>query len=121
MLEVLNSASTKAGWLKPVVTIASVVSLSAFLYVVLIAEGASKDVYLIPSVVVFLWTLLFSFLLAVFPNIPAVPDKSCNLLFRAKVRVVRWFYYIVAAFFLVATLAVVLLSMRILNVWRIDF
>ena len=121
MLGALNVIATNARWLKPVIKLASLASLSAFLYVVFLAEGANRDVYLIPSVVALIWTLLLYILLATFPNVPAAPDKSRNLFFRIRLRVVRLFYHILAVLFLLFTIAVVILSLRILNVWRIDF
>ena len=68
MIDHLSAFSKKAVWLKPFFFIATAAALLVFGYVVFIEEGADKDVYLIPSVVVVLWSLSVHFCYPFFPT-----------------------------------------------------
>ena len=121
MIDHLSGFTKKAVWLKPWFFVATVTAFVLFGYVVLIEEGADKDVYLIPCIVVVLWSLVCSLVLSVFPSVPPKPDKQERLSKRLKIRLVRSGYHLGSWIFCVLSLAVVWLTIRLLSVWWADF
>jgi hypothetical protein len=121
MIDHLSAFSRKVVWLKPLFFITTAAAFIVFGYVVLIEEGAGKDVYIIPSVVGVLWSLFCLLLLSVFPHVPAKPDKQQRLLQRLKIRLVRGGYHIGSLLFCLLSASVVWLTLRLLNVWYADF
>ena len=121
MIDHLRTFSKKVVWLKPLLFVAAAVAFIVFGYVVVFEKGADKDVYIIPSVVVALWSLVCSLLISIFPYVPPKPDKHQRLFERQKVRVARSGYHIASWLFCVLSVAVAWLTIRLLSVWRADF
>jgi len=121
MIDHLSAFSKKIVCLKPLFFVTTATAFIVFGYVVLIEEGADKDVYIIPSIVGLLWSLICSLLLSVFPYVPPKPDKQQRFLKRLKIRLVRGGYHISSLIFCVLSTSVVWLTLRLLNVWRADF
>lgn len=121
MIDSLSVFSKKAVWLKPLFFITTAVAFIIFGYVVLIEKGADKDVYIIPSIVVVLWSLVCSLLLSVFPYVPPKPDKQQRIFKRIKIRFARGGYHLGSLIFCVLSVSVVWLTLRLINVWRADF
>jgi hypothetical protein len=121
MIDHLSAFSKKVVWLKPLLFIATAAAFIVFGYVVLIEKGADKDVYIIPSVVVVLWSLVCSLLLSIFPYVPPKPDKQQRLFERLKIRLARGGYHIASWIFCALSVSFVWLTIRLLNVWRLDF
>ena len=121
MIDYLSAFSKKVVWLKPLLFFATAAAFIVFGYVVLIEEGADKDVYIIPSVVVVLWSLVCSLLLSVFPSVPPKPDKQQRLVERLKTQLARGGYHLGSWIFCVLSVSVVWLTIRLLNVWRADY
>ena len=121
MIDHLRTFSKKIVWLKPFLIILTVASFIVFGYVVLIEEGTGKDVYIIPSIIGVLWSLVCLLLFSVFPYVPPKPDKQERFFRRLKIRLVRGCYHIGAVIFCVLSVSVVVLSLKLLNVWRTDF
>ena len=121
MIDQLSAFSKKVVWLKPLFFFATAAAFIVFGYVVLVEEGADKDVYIIPSVVVVLWSLVCALLLSIFPYVPPKPDKQQRLFERLKIRLARGGYHLGSWIFCVLSVSVVWLTIRLLNVWRADF
>ncbi len=121
MIDYLSVFSKKVVWLKPLFFITTAAAFIVFGYVVLIEEGADKDVYIIPSIVVVLWSLVCSLLLSIFPYVPPKTDKQQRFLKRLKIRLARGGYHIGSLMFCVLSVSVVWLTLRLINVWRADF
>lgn len=121
MIDSLCVFSKKVVWLKPLFFITTAVAFIVFGYVVLIEDGADKDIFIIPSIVVVLWSLVCSLLLSVFPYVPPKPDKQQRVLKRLKIRLVRGGYHIGSLMFFVLSASVVWVTLRLINVWRADF
>ncbi|MBT8361853.1 MAG: hypothetical protein HKP41_07635 [Desulfobacterales bacterium] len=121
MIDHFSALSKKLVWLKPLFFITTAAAFIVLGYVVFIEEGADKDVYIIPSIIGVLWSLVCSLLLSVFPYVPPKPDKQQRFLKRLKIRLARGGYYIGSLMFCVLSTSVVWLTIRLLNVWRADF
>ena len=121
MIDRLRVLSAKIVWLKPVSYILAVSALFVFGYVVVFVQGQVKDFYLIPSVLALLWSIMLSILLFMFPFVPKKPDRGLFFFQRFKIRAVRGFYHLASIVFVSLSLIVVLLTLRLLNVWRLDY
>jgi hypothetical protein len=121
MIDHLSVFSIKFIWLKPLFFLTTVAAIIVFAYVVLIENSAGKEVYIIPCVVGVLWSLVCLLLLSTFPHVPPKPDMQQRFYKRLKIRLVRGCYYIISLIFVVLSASVVLLTFRLLNVWRTDF
>ena len=121
MIDYLSVFSRKIVWLKPLFFLTTVVAIIIFAYVVLIENGTGKEVYIIPCVVGVLWSLVCLLLLSAFPHVPPKPERGQRLYKRLKIRLVRGCYYIVSLILVVLSASALLVTFRLLNVWRADF
>ncbi len=121
MIDHLRAFSKKAVWLKPLLLISTAAAFVVFCYVVFLGEGTETDVYIIPSVVGVLWSLLFLFLLVVFPYVPPKPGRQKRFAERLKIRLARGVYHIGSLIFCAISVSALWLSLKLLNVWRADF
>ena len=121
MIDHLSAFSQKAAWLKPLCFFTTAAAFIVFGYVVLIEETAAKDVYIIPAIVVVLWSLVCLVLLSFFPYVPAKPDKQQRLSMRLKIGLARGCYHLGSWAFCLLSVAVVWLTLRLLSVWLADF
>ena len=121
MIDHLRAFSNKVVGLKPLFFITTAASFLVFGYIVLIEEGVEKDVYIIPSVAVALWSLVCSLLLSVFPHTPPRPDSRQPFPTRLKIRLIRGGYHIGSWIFCVLSVTVVWLTIRLLIIWYANF
>jgi hypothetical protein len=121
MIDRLSTLSKKVVRLKPLFFIATGIAFMVFGYVVFIEEGVDKDVYIIPSIVVVLWSLASALMLSVFPCVPPRPDNVKGWYKRLKIRLIRGGYHLGAWMFCLLSAALVWLTIRLLGVWRADF
>lgn len=117
MLETLTSLSFKLRWLKPCVIIIGLVCLSIFGSSIFDIGFFKEEVYLIPSVAGFFWSVLLFFLLHNFTNIPGKSDKKIAFFKRIKYWFLRLGYRVLATVFLLMTIAGLILSFRLMRVW----
>lgn len=121
MIDHLSEFAKKVVWLKPSFFITTATAIIVLGYVVLIGNGADKDVYIIPSIVGVLWSLVCLLLLSVFPYVPPKPGKHQRLFKRLKIRLVRGCYHVGLLFFCLLSASIVWLTIRLMNVWVADF
>ena len=121
MIDRLSAFSQKAVWLKPFLIITAAAAFIVCGYVVFIEPDADKEVFIIPSIVVVLWSLVCFLLLSFFPYVPPKPEKQQRLSKRLKIRLVRGGYHLGSWVFCVLSGAVVWLTIRLLSVWVTDF
>lgn len=121
MIDRLGAFSKKIAWLKPLFFITTGAGLLVFIYVVFIAKGSTRDVWIIPSMVAVLWSLVCSLLLSIFPFVPPKPDEQQRLSQRLKIRLIRGGYHIGSWIFCALTASLVWLTVRLLSVWSADF
>ncbi|GAA4887051.1 hypothetical protein [Ferrimonas pelagia] len=121
MIDRIRTLSLRLIRLKPICTGMALVSSLVFGYVVLFEADASKDIYLIPSVMLLLWSLLSLSLLSSFPYVPPTPTGDVRLIKRLKIRLIRLLYHIASWLFLALSMTTLWLSLRLLNVWRVAF
>ena len=121
MLEVLSSISKKLVWTKPITLMITLIFMIMLLSSIFNVGYFKDDTYLIPSLVGALWAGLLFNLVHVFPYLPQKPNKDIALLSRLKLRLIRFIFSFLALGFLVLTVVVVMLSFKLLGIWRADF
>ena len=121
MIDHLSVFAKKVIWLKPLIFLTTVAALIVFAYVVFFASGADKDVYVIPCIVSVLWSLVCWLLLSLFPYVPPMAEKQERFSIRLKTALVRGAYHICSLLFVLLSVVVLLLTFKLLNVWRVDF
>ena len=121
MIDHLRAFSKKIIWLKPVFFLATGAACIVFGYVVIFEQENDKDIFIIPSIVGALWSLVCSLLLLVFPYVPTKPDKQLDFFKRFKVLCVRAGYHLASLVFVLMSISVVVLTFKLLNVWYADF
>jgi hypothetical protein len=121
MIDNLSVFAKKIIWLKPLFFLTTVIAFIVFGYVVFFASGADKDVYIIPCIVSVLWSLVCWLLLSLFPYVPPMAEKQQRFFIRLKTGLARSAYHIGSLIFIFLSALVLLLTYKLLNVWRVDF
>lgn len=117
MIDRLRALSHRAVWLKPLCLITAAAAVGVFAYVVLNDDGVNRDVFIIPSIVLGLWSLVCALMLSIFPYVPPKPEKQERFLRRLKTRLVRGAFHLGSWILCGLSVAVVWLTIRLLGVW----
>lgn len=121
MLERLSAVSKRLYWTKPIAVLLGLVFISLFVTSLLGLAGFDTDTLLIPSLLGALWSTLYYILLAIFPSVPVILGKELTFMTRIKVRLQRGMYYVLAIMLITLTIVILLLSFRLLGIWRTEF
>lgn len=119
MIDYLSAFTKKTIWLKPLIVFTIVAALILFGCVVFFSNDADNDVYIVPSLVCVLWSLVCWLLLSIFPHVPP-PEKQKSFFSRVKTSMVRIAYYILAMIFILLSGFMTLLTVKLLNVWIVE-
>jgi hypothetical protein len=76
-----------------------------------------EEVYLIPSLTGFIWSVLLFIMLNAFVNMPIKSDGEVGFFTRVKYGLARLGYSILAIIFLLMSVAGLILSFRLFSVW----
>lgn len=109
MLDFLEKLTARLGFLRPV----SLVSASAGLLLLAVSLfTADLQHWLMPSLLLLLWSLLCYSFLTLFRDLPASPSGQAGLLLRLKSRLFRGAYWLLALIFLLLTLGILGMTLR---------
>ncbi|TQV72153.1 hypothetical protein FLL45_18200 [Aliikangiella marina] len=117
MLNFFSRLSLKLGWTKGLAILFGSGFLALLGFSILNENTKESDVYIIPSIMGFIWSMLLYSIAQLFPNVPAIPDPSEKILKRLKVRIKRGFYHILSILFVMISIAAILLSIRMFLIW----
>jgi hypothetical protein len=118
MLNTLSELASKLHWLKPIAYFLGLGTLALVIKSLFFSAANTGDVYLIPGVLGFIWSLLLISMLLIFPGTPGQPVKTDKFFRRIKIRIIRGVYFLLALLFIGLTLAILLLSLKLIGVWR---
>jgi hypothetical protein len=121
MIDKLSALSKRVVWLIPLLYTAAAIALAVFGYVILVYDGEKADAFLIPCIIILLWSLVSAILLSTFPNVPSRAEEKLPLAKRFKIALTRLGYHLGAWVFVFLSIILVWLSVKLLNVWRGDF
>ena len=113
-----------AAWLLPARTLFLGVATFGFLFIVIslfMETGGEEGMFVIPSLVLFLWALSVYVFILNFAEIPGKAGPDDRLMRRAWQRGKRAWYWLVALMFLVTTAMALFISFRLISVWMRDF
>jgi hypothetical protein len=91
------------------------------LYIVVTSTTPSGDRFLVPALIALLWSLSgYAFILN-FRSVPRWDNGAGGFFKRLKLRLLRFWYWVLAAMFFGTTLALLLISIRLIRVWMQDY
>jgi hypothetical protein len=117
MLETLSSISFKVRWLRPLVVTIGLACLAIFCSSLFNIGYFVEEVYLIPSLAGFIWSLLLFIMLNAFVNLPIKSEKKVTFFSKIKYWFVRLGYRILIVIFLLMTASGLILSVKLFSVW----
>lgn len=118
MLNFFTKLSTKFIWVKPLAIVTSLLFMGLFCYAVIVEDGGENDVYIIPSIMGFIWSLLLISIISLFTNVPDIPSSDEKFFNRIKIRIKRGFYHLLSFLFVIITIAIILLTLRTFLIWQ---
>lgn len=121
MLERLKRIAVRLAPIRKWVLLLAIVALGAIAYVLSTSQTQAEDIYLIPTLVLFIWSLTVYSFLGVFSNIPPMPISGQTLLRRLLMRVKRFFYYVLLTLFAAMSLFLVITSWQLAGAWRMMY
>lgn len=117
MLDYLNSISYKIAWTKPISLLMGFLFIILFFLSIFDVDNFQNDTFLIPSILGLLWSaVLFNFI-TIFNQLPSTPTRDIKFLKRLKIQLLRFMLYILRLIFIVLTVIVAWLSLRLFGVW----
>ena len=121
MLNIFSAISTRLSWSKPFVAILGLICFGIFILSILGLGYFDSEIFMIPSLLLGLWSGLYFMLLSTFYSVPPAPVRDLNFFKKMKIRLIRGLYYFLGAVFIVLTLAVVVISFKFSGVWRAEY
>ncbi len=118
MIESLKRLSSKLRWCRAFILFIGFGFFLLFLGSVLNVKGIESDIYLIPSLLGFVWSLLLFLLVSIFPYVPPKPSKKERFFKKIKIKFKRFFYYTLAIMFLAITFTVLYVTFKLSGIWR---
>ena len=118
MVDLFSALTKKIYWAKPLAIILAIGFAGLLIYSIIFRNTGDPDIFLIPSVIGLLWSLLLLSFTTTFSNLPSKPRSDEKLIKRIKARIMRGFYYIIGLIFLVLTVAIIFLSLKIFGIWH---
>ncbi len=101
--------------------VAGIIGLVSIVVIIFSSSPHEDDVYLVPSIVIVLWSMSSYIFIATFCSIPEKPNKSYRILAKLKHHIYRGWYWLIGLLFIGTTLATLVLSYRIVSIWFKDY
>jgi hypothetical protein len=121
MLERLKRLAIRLAPIRQLILLLAFLALIAMAYVLATSGTQAEDIYLIPSLVLFIWSLTVYSFLGIFSGISPTPISGQTLLRRLLMRVKRFFYYLLLALFAAMSLFLVVTSWQLAGAWRMMY
>ena len=106
---------------RPVFFLLSVISFLSFLYLLLAGRPLDQDRYIIPAIVVFLWSLSACAFIDNFSGMQELTVDEAGFWKRLRLRLQRAWYWLIALVFTAATLFGLALSYKLVSIWLKDY
>lgn len=117
MLDILKRGSIRLRFLRPLFIALGIIGLAGItseIFLTIIPD--EEDILLIPSAVLFLWSLVGLIALSTFPNIPE-RDPQAGHFARVKAALVRAWFYLLGLMFVTLAVMSVYLTSKLLGIW----
>ena len=117
MLEQLKRFADKLRVFKTPALLLSLLTLLALAWIVINSSSQGDDIYLIPVLVLFIWSLLAFSFLSLFAHIPQHAEDKSSKLDKIITGLKRGFYYLFAIALILVTNALILTSVQLFGAW----
>ncbi len=117
MLEQLKRLADKLRVLRAPALFLSLLTLLALAWIVINSNSQEDDIYLIPVLVLFIWSLLAFSFLSLFAHIPQHAEEKSSRLEKMITGLQRGFYYLFAIALILVTNALILTSVQLFGAW----
>ena len=121
MIDIFAELSKRIYWVKPIAYVVVIGFTGLFGYAIVFRDAGDTDVFLIPSILGVLWSLLLISITSIFPNVPTIPSSDDKFFNRIKIRLKRGIYYILGLLFVILSIAIIFLSLKMFGIWRGDY
>ena len=117
MLEQLKHFANKLAVLRIPSLLLAMSVLPLLIWIITASGSQSQEIYLIPALILFVWLLLLYSFLSLFAEIPQALQGSQPWSARVPAAIKRGLYYVVAAFMLLITSALLITSLQLFGAW----
>ncbi|MGD9309359.1 MAG: hypothetical protein PVG51_09485 [Desulfosarcina sp.] len=117
MIDRLQQIATAIAFVRLPALAAGLVGLAALILIILIPGLQPGQRWTIPSIVILIWGMSAYAFVVTFLGVPEKPGNDLGLLAKLKYKIIRCWYGIVGVVFLGASMAIVLMTMRMVLIW----
>ena len=97
------------------------ISLASMVVIIFISESHGGDRFIIPSFVGLLWALSTYSFIVTFRAVPEKAIETLGFFSKLKHNIYRGWYWFISVVFLGSTVAVILLTYRMVSIWLRDY
>ncbi|WP_085299378.1 hypothetical protein [Cognaticolwellia mytili] len=114
---ILREVADRLLFLKPLLNFIFLLGFGAIIYLFLFSSITLQNQYALPSLLLALWSLLFSALLGVSANVPNEKIIGNSKLKKIRYKLAKGLFTISIIVFIFMTLAVLRITIKLLSVW----
>lgn len=113
----LRQVANKLLFLKPLLNFSVLLYLCAIIYLFLFSSITLQDQYALPSLLLALWSLLFSALLGLSVNAPNEKVVKKGWFSKLRYKLAKSLFTLSIIIFILLTFTVLYITLRLLSVW----
>ncbi len=98
-----------------------IICLASMVVIIFSSSSHQSDRFLIPCIVGLLWAISNYFFIVTFRSVPEKTNKSLKFFSKIKRNINRGWYYFIGVVFLGTTVAVMLVTYRMISIWLRDY
>jgi hypothetical protein len=117
MLHQLHSLAIRLRWTYPLLMIIGAMALAMTAWIAIGSDNSAEESWLIPAILLLGWCFLLLCFLNLFRVVPAIPVPGMGWRQRLLLRAQRGFLWAVALGFVMLTLALVVVTIKLLSTW----
>lgn len=118
MIDALQRIAVRIRALRYVAVVLGVLCLAALAFIILVAPASGPgNRYMVPAIVGFIWCLSAYGFIDTFQSVPQRADRGQGFFARIKLRMYRAWFWLLAAVFILSTLAAVILTFKLGSFW----
>ncbi len=114
---ILRQVANKLLFLKPLLNFVFLLSLSVIIYLFLFSSITLQNQYALPSLLLALWSVLFSALLGLSANAPDEKLIASGWLRKLRYKLTKGIFTLSVVIFIFMTLAVLHITIKLFSIW----
>ena len=100
--------------------IVGLISFTSVVVIILTSKSHQEDRFLIPSIVILFWVVNTHTFITTFRSVPEKTLQTLGFWDKLRSRIFRGWYWFTAVIFFVATVAVTIVTFRLMSFWLSD-